>query len=60
MRVSIRRRFYAGVIISATLGVGILAGNFYYARLLDEATSRLEAASAQRANVLALAAESLQ
>ncbi len=60
MRISIRRRFYTGVAISAFLGVGILAGNLYYARVLADATSRLEAASAQRARVLALAAESLQ
>ncbi|HET9480644.1 MAG TPA: histidine kinase dimerization/phospho-acceptor domain-containing protein, partial [Candidatus Polarisedimenticolia bacterium] len=60
MRLSIRRRLYAGVAVSSTLALAILAGNLMYARLLADDTRRLEVASDQRARVLAIAAEALQ
>ena len=60
MKISIRRRFQTAAAISAALGLAILAGNFYYARVLDAATRRQAASSTQRARVLAITAESLQ
>ncbi len=60
MKISIRRRFYTGVAISAALALGILAANLYYARQVEASVRRLETASGQRSAVLAIAAESLQ
>jgi len=60
MKISIRRRVYGAVGLIAILSAGILAGNFYYARLITADSRRLEAASTQRARVLAITAESLQ
>jgi len=60
VKISIRRRFYTGVAVSAALALGILAANLLYAGRLDASVRRLETASAQRAGVLATAAEALQ
>jgi signal transduction histidine kinase len=60
VKISIRRRFYATGAVAAVLGILILAGNLYYARLLTGDTRRLETASSQRVRLLTTAAESLQ
>ena len=60
MRISIRNRFYAAVVGSSLLAVGIVAGNVYYAGIVAENTRRLERTSSHRARILNAAAESLQ
>ncbi|MBI3449282.1 MAG: HAMP domain-containing protein [Acidobacteria bacterium] len=60
MKVSIRKRLYASVATIAILSAGILASNLYYARLIADNSRRLDAATAQRARVLATTAEALQ
>ncbi len=60
MKISIRRRMYAAVSITTALAASILASNLYFARLLSSDSRMLEAASAERARIVATTAESLQ